>query len=59
MDKEKQFKRQNKWLLENRERQTITLPLGTKAKIKATGETVNGFINRLIKEEFERREPTS
>ena len=59
MDKKKQLDRQNKWLSENREQQTITLPLGTKARIKATGESVNAFVNRLIKAELERIEPTS
>lgn len=59
MDKKKQFDRQNRWLDKNRERQTVILPLGTKEKIRARGETVNGFINRLIQEEFEKTEPTS
>ena len=30
----------------------VRLPKGTKEKIKATGESINGFINRLIKEEL-------
>ena len=27
----------------------VLLPKGTKDRIKATGESVNGFINRLVK----------
>ena len=46
----KQYKRQNEFLKNNYDRQTVTLPKGTKEKIKARGETVNGLINRLVKE---------
>ena len=54
-EKKNQFTRQNEWIAKNRERQSVTLPLGTKDKIKRlTGESVNGFINRIIKEELER-----
>lgn len=45
-----QYKRQNAYIKENYERQSVTLPKGTKEKIKARGETVNGLVNRLIKE---------
>jgi len=52
-----QYKRQNEWTAQNYERQTVTMPNGTKARIKAvTHESVNGYINRLIKEDLERRE---
>ena len=30
----------------------VRLPKGTKEKIQATGESVNGFINRVVKEEL-------
>lgn len=30
----------------------VRLPKGTKEKIQATGESINGFINRLIREEL-------
>lgn len=45
-----QYKRQNEYIKNNYERQTVTLPKGTREKIKAKGETVNGLINRLVKE---------
>ena len=45
-----QYKRQNEFIKDNYDRQTVTLPKGTKEKIKARGETVNGLVNRLIKE---------
>lgn len=34
----------------------LLLPKGTKDRIKNTGESVNGFINRLIKIELDRIE---
>ena len=46
----KQYARQNAYINDNYERQTVTLPKGTKEKIKARGETVNGFINKLVAE---------
>ena len=50
------FKRQNAWTAQNYERQSITLPIGTKERIKAAGETsMNGYINRLILEDLEKR----
>lgn len=45
---EKQYKRQNKHIKENYDRVSITLPKGTKERIKSKGETVNGFITRLV-----------
>lgn len=45
-----QYKRQNEYIKNNYERQSVTLPIGTKEKIKARGETVNGLVNRLLKE---------
>ncbi len=55
-DKATQFKKQNEWIKDNYERQSITFPKGTKEKIKARGESVNGFVNRLVKEELEKGE---
>lgn len=52
----KQYARQNKFLAENYDRQTVTLKKGTKDRIKATGESVNGFINRLVMAELDRIE---
>lgn len=52
----KQYKYQNEYIKKNYERQTVTLPKGTKDKIKSLGCSVNGFINDLIKKEFERLE---
>ena len=48
----KQYQRQNNYIKENFERVSVTLPKGTREKIKKTGQTVNGFINSLIKEAF-------
>lgn len=52
----KKTKRQNEWIANNYERQTITMPNGTKDRIKAAGETsVNGYMNRLIQEDLKKR----
>lgn len=45
---ERQYKRQNEHIKENYDRVSITLPKGTKERIKANGETVNGYITRLV-----------
>lgn len=44
----KTYKRQNEHIKNNYDRVSVTLPKGTKEKIAATGETVNGFINRVV-----------
>lgn len=48
----------NKWQQENRERINLVVPKGRKDEIKthceATGESVNGFLNRAITETMER-----
>lgn len=36
------------------DRVNLLLPKGIKDQIKATGESVNGFINRLVKQELSR-----
>ena len=51
---EKQYKRQNEHIKENYDRVSITLPKGTKERIKAKGETVNGYISRLVLSDLER-----
>lgn len=57
LEREKaRFKRQNAWTAANYERQSITLPLGTKDRIKAAGEkSMNAYINKLILEDLDRR----
>ena len=45
---QKQYARQNNYIKESYDRVSVTLPKGTKDKIIARGETVNGFINRLV-----------
>ena len=53
----KQFKYQNEYIAQNYDRQTVTLPKGTKDRIKQLGFTsVNGFINDLVRKELERLE---
>mgnify|MGYP003581754543 CR=1 FL=1 len=49
---ETQYKRQNKFIKENYDRVSVTLPKGTKERILATGESVNGFLCRLVAQEF-------
>ena len=53
---EKQYKRQNEYIKSAFDRVSVTLPKGTKEIILAMGETVNGYINRLVKEDLEKRE---
>ena len=45
---EKQYKRQNEHIRENYDRISITLPKGTKERIKSKGESINGYITRLV-----------
>ena len=52
----KQYARQNDFIKENYDRTTVTLPKGTKERIKATGNTVNGFITNLVLSELDRIE---
>jgi len=53
---EKQYKRQNEHIKNNYDRVSITLPVGTKERIKATGESINRYVTRLVLEELERVE---
>ena len=52
----KQYKRQNEYIKDNYDRVSVTLPKGTKDRIKALGLTVNGIINDLVLAELERLE---
>ena len=45
---EKQYKRQNEHIRETYDRVSVTLPKGTKERIKAKGESINGYITRLV-----------
>lgn len=47
---EKQYKRQNDYINTKYDRISVTVPKGTKEKIKAHGEKPNTLINRLIAE---------
>ena len=50
---QKQYARQNNYIKESYDRVSVTLPKGTKKRIAATGETVNGFINRVVAAELD------
>lgn len=50
---ENQYKRQNQHIKDNYDRISITLPKGTKERIQAKGESLNGYINRLVAEDLE------
>ena len=51
---EKQYKRQNEHIKENYDRISITLPKGTKERIKSKGESINGHITRLVLTDLEK-----
>lgn len=53
---DRMYKRQNKYIAENYDRVSLTLPKGTKQRITSKGETVNGFINRIVLAELDRIE---
>ena len=53
--REKQFKRQNKYISENFDRVSVTLPKGYKDIITGTGESINGYINRLVQSDLENK----
>ena len=55
--KKNQFDRQNKWTAENRERFSVTFPLGTKERIKNIGaKSLNNYIYELVMNDLEKRE---
>lgn len=51
-------KRQNEYIAqytrENYDRGNILFPVGTKERVKLTGESLNAFVNRLVLAELER-----
>ena len=53
--REKQLKRQNEYIKANYDRVSVTLPKGTKEKIKSFGFSVNEYINLLVKNDLENR----
>jgi len=56
---DKKIDYRNAWEKEHRERIVVIVPLNTKAKILATGDTVNGYINKLIAADLEQRKEKS
>lgn len=46
-----------KWEKNNYDRSLIRFPLGTQERIKATGESINGFVNRLVKAALDGPQP--
>ena len=55
---EKQYRRQNNFVKNNYDRISVTVPKGTRARIKATGETANGIISRLLLAWLDEQEQT-
>ena len=53
---QKRIKRQNEHIKENYDRVSVTLPKGTKQRINGIGESINGFIGRLVSAELDRLE---
>lgn len=53
---QKRYKKQNEYIKNSYDRISVTIPKGTKERIKAQGESVNGYIARLVLEDLERRE---
>lgn len=55
------MKKQNEWIADKYDRINLTVPKGKKAEIQAFaeahGESVNGFIGRVIAEAMERGRP--
>lgn len=51
------YKKQNESIKENYDRVSVTLPKGTKERIKAKGESINGYISRLVIADLERMQP--
>ena len=50
------YKKQNDKIKENYDRISVTLPKGTKDRVKALGLSMNGYINKLVLEDLERLE---
>ena len=49
------MKATKEWEKRNYDRILVKFPKGTKQQIQATGETVNGFINKAVAERLEQR----
>lgn len=45
---ERRYRKHNDYIKENFDRISVTLPKGTKEKIKDAGFTVNGLVNELV-----------
>ena len=45
---QKRYKKQNDYIKNSYDRVSITLPKGTKDRIKANGYSINGLINELV-----------
>ena len=56
---QKRYKKQNEHIKNNYDRVSITLPKGTKERIQAKGESVNGYITRLVLADLQRKEQTA
>lgn len=50
------YKKQNDKIKENYDRVSVTLPKGTKDRVKALGLSMNGYINKLVLDDLERLE---
>jgi hypothetical protein len=56
---QRQYERQNKYIKEKYDRIVMTMPKGSKDRIKASlepGESINAFISGLIEKELKKRE---
>ena len=52
----KQYKRQNDYIKNNYDRISVTFPKGYKNAMQKTGaDSVNGYINKLVREDLTRR----
>lgn len=53
------YKKQNDKIKDNYDRVSVTLPKGSKERIKKQGLSINGYINTLVLDDLERleREP--
>jgi hypothetical protein len=56
---QKTYKRQNNYIKKKFDRVSVTLPKGTKDKIIASGDTLNGFINKAVAAMLESVEGTT
>ena len=50
---QKLYKKQNEFIKENYDRVSVTLPKGTKDRIKQTGSSVNEYIKRVVLDSLE------